>query len=94
MPTWHSPSRNWTLWRCQPQASCSAVIPSILAASIAAQERYGKRELTLHDGDYLEIPLECEAGLVAELRERGYEVTRDDELINLLDGFSLGSLAG
>ncbi|MEV0723812.1 hypothetical protein AB0I37_13640 [Micromonospora purpureochromogenes] len=58
------------------------------------QDRYGKREFTLHDGDYLEIPLEGEAELVAELRGRGYDVTRDDELINLLDGFSLGSLAG
>ncbi|GGO31805.1 hypothetical protein [Micromonospora parathelypteridis] len=57
------------------------------------QERYGKRELTLHDGDYLEIALASEGELVAELRRRGYEVSRDDELINLLDGFSLGSQA-
>ena len=58
------------------------------------QDRYGKRELTVHDGDYLEIPLDGEAELVAELRERGYAVSRDDKLINLLDGHSLGSLAG
>lgn len=58
------------------------------------QERYGKRELTLHDGDYLEVPLDREAELVAELRGRGYEVTRDDDLINVLDGHSLASLAG
>lgn len=56
------------------------------------QDRYGKRQATVHDGDYLEVPIECETELVAELRRRGYEVTRDDELINLL-GFSLGSLA-
>ncbi|MEU8298935.1 hypothetical protein AB0C04_16825 [Micromonospora sp. NPDC048909] len=58
------------------------------------QDNHGKRQLTVHDGDYLEIPLDCEAELVAELRGRGYEVIRDDDLINLLDGFSLGSLAG
>ncbi|MFE9914089.1 hypothetical protein ACFYPG_02935 [Micromonospora sp. NPDC005553] len=56
------------------------------------QDRYGKRQVTVHDGDYLEIPLECEAELIAELRQRGYEVTRDDELINLLDGVNLDSL--
>ncbi|MFF4875077.1 hypothetical protein [Micromonospora sp. NPDC000668] len=58
------------------------------------QDRYGKLVLTVHNGEYLEVPLDCETELVAELRERGYEVTRDDELINLLDGFDLGSLAG
>ncbi|MEU7971816.1 hypothetical protein AB0B48_07215 [Micromonospora sp. NPDC049089] len=57
------------------------------------QDRYGKRQVTVHSGDYLEIPLAGEAELLAELRRRGYEVTRDDELINLLDGFSLGKLA-
>ncbi|MFD0782690.1 hypothetical protein ACFQZ8_01935 [Micromonospora azadirachtae] len=57
------------------------------------QDKYGKRTLTLYDGDYLDIPRDCEAELVAELRERGYEVTRDDDLINLLDGFNLGSLS-
>ncbi|MFF4875068.1 hypothetical protein [Micromonospora sp. NPDC000668] len=31
--------------------------------------------------------------LLAKLRQSGYEVTRDDEIINMLDGFSLGSLA-
>ncbi|MDG4839832.1 hypothetical protein O7631_25165 [Micromonospora sp. WMMD967] len=56
------------------------------------QDRYGKRQVTVHDGDYLEIPVAGEAEVVAELRQRGYEVTRDDELINLLDGFNLGSL--
>ncbi|MFF5180687.1 hypothetical protein ACFY2Q_21885 [Micromonospora sp. NPDC000316] len=55
------------------------------------QDRYGKRQVTIHDGDYLEIPFACEAELVAELRQRGYEVTRDDELINVIDGFNLGS---
>lgn len=58
------------------------------------RDRYGKLVLTVHNGEYLDVPIDCEAELVAELRERGYEVTRDDELINLLDGFSLGSLAG
>ncbi|MET7709902.1 hypothetical protein [Micromonospora sp. NPDC005413] len=57
------------------------------------RNRYGKLVLTVHTGKYLEVPLACETELVAELRGRGYEVTRDDELINLLDGFSLGSLA-
>ncbi|MGN9810217.1 hypothetical protein ACTMSW_12775 [Micromonospora sp. BQ11] len=57
------------------------------------QDRYGKIVLTTHNGEYLEVPLDREAEVVAELRRRGYEVTRDDDLINLLDGVSLGSLA-
>ncbi|MFG1841820.1 hypothetical protein ACGFH8_25735 [Micromonospora sp. NPDC049175] len=57
------------------------------------QDRCGKRQVTVHDGDYLEIPVAGEGGLVAELRERGYEVTRDDALINQLGGFRLGSPA-
>ncbi|MEU8329329.1 hypothetical protein [Micromonospora sp. NPDC048839] len=57
------------------------------------QDRYGKRQVTVHDGDYLEIPVAGEGELVAELRERGYEVTRDDALINQLGGSRLGSLA-
>ncbi|MEU1245529.1 hypothetical protein [Micromonospora arida] len=56
------------------------------------RDRYGKLVLTVHNGEYLDVPIDCEAELVAELRERGYEVSRDDDLINLLDGFSLGSL--
>ncbi|MGW3611075.1 hypothetical protein ACWD6N_14455 [Micromonospora sp. NPDC005163] len=54
------------------------------------QDRYGEVVLTVHDGEYLKVPLDGEAELVAELRERGYEVTRDDELINLLDGIGVG----
>jgi hypothetical protein len=54
------------------------------------QDRYGKVVLTVHDGEYLEVPLDGEADLVAALRERGYEVTRDDETINLLDGVGIG----
>ncbi|SCG41034.1 hypothetical protein [Micromonospora humi] len=57
------------------------------------RETYGRRELTVHDGDYLEIPLDREDELVAELRGRGYQVTRDDDLVNLLDGRGLGALA-
>ncbi|MEV1143930.1 hypothetical protein [Micromonospora sp. NPDC049799] len=57
------------------------------------QDQYGKVVYTVHNGEYLEIPLDREGELVPELREHGYEVTRDDDLINLLDGFSLGSLA-
>ncbi|MEO3768995.1 hypothetical protein [Micromonospora sp. B9E7] len=57
------------------------------------QDRYGKRQVTVHNGDYLEIGVAGEGELVAELRQRGYEVTRDDELINLLGGFNLGSQA-
>lgn len=56
------------------------------------QDRYGEVVLTVHNGEYLRVPLDGEAELVAELRERGYEVTRDDDLINLLDGVGLGSV--
>jgi hypothetical protein len=58
------------------------------------QDRFGKRHLTAHNGDFLEIPIDHESELVAELRERGYEVSRDDELINVLDGRSFSPLAG
>ncbi|MFF4893466.1 hypothetical protein [Micromonospora chersina] len=57
------------------------------------QDRYGEVVLTVHNGEYLRVPLDGEGELVAELRERGYEVTRDDDLINLLDGLGLGSVA-
>ncbi|WP_120689230.1 hypothetical protein [Micromonospora musae] len=57
------------------------------------QDRYGKRQVTVHSGEYLDIPLDCEADLVAELRLRGYKVTRDDELIHVLSGHDLGSTA-
>jgi hypothetical protein len=50
------------------------------------QARFGVDADTVLNGDYLEIPLDREAELVAELRERGFEVSRDDELINVLDG--------
>jgi hypothetical protein len=50
------------------------------------RDRFGEVVDTVHDGDYLEIPLAAEGEIVAALRKRGYEVTRDDELINTLDG--------
>jgi hypothetical protein len=39
----------------------------------------------------LEIPLTAEGELIALLRERGFEVTRDDNLINTLDGRTFNS---
>ncbi|GHJ54470.1 hypothetical protein Nm8I071_37770 [Nonomuraea sp. TT08I-71] len=60
------------------------------ALDVLPQDRYGEVVLTVHDGEYLKVPPGCEAELVAELRERGYEVTRDDDLINLLDGVGVG----
>jgi hypothetical protein len=48
--------------------------------------RFGKDVDTAFNGDYLEIPLAAEGELVAALRERGFEVTRDDDLINTLGG--------
>ncbi|GII22708.1 hypothetical protein Pme01_23050 [Planosporangium mesophilum] len=50
------------------------------------QTRFGTNADTVFNGDYLEIPLAAEAELVAALRERGLEMTRDDDLINTLDG--------
>ncbi|MEV4344999.1 hypothetical protein AB0J83_11030 [Actinoplanes sp. NPDC049596] len=50
------------------------------------REQFGHLMDTVHNGDYLEVPLTAEAGLVAALRDRGYEVVRDDKLINTLDG--------
>ncbi|MFC0030082.1 hypothetical protein ACFFMM_11165 [Micromonospora chaiyaphumensis] len=54
------------------------------------QDRYGEVVLTVHEGEYLQVRLDGEAELVAELRGRGYELARDDELINLVDGVGIG----
>ena len=58
------------------------------------RDRFGASSATVFNGDVIEIPLDREAELVAELRERGYEVTRDDELINVLDGRGFSPLVG
>ncbi|GAA2648099.1 hypothetical protein [Paractinoplanes durhamensis] len=50
------------------------------------QEQFGNRQDTSLNGDYLEIPAAAEKDLVAALRARGHQVTRDDDLINALDG--------
>jgi hypothetical protein len=50
------------------------------------QARFGDTLDTVLNGDYLEIPLAAEDELIATLRDRGFEVTRDDDLINTLDG--------
>jgi hypothetical protein len=50
------------------------------------QDRYGTIVDTNFNGPYLEVPLTNEAGLIAALEERGYQMRRDDNLINLLDG--------
>ncbi|MEU4244468.1 hypothetical protein [Actinoplanes sp. NPDC026619] len=56
------------------------LLPSELLA------RFGHRMDTSLNGDFLEIPVAAEAELLVALRERGFTVTRDDELINTLDG--------
>lgn len=56
------------------------------------QDQFGERRFTALNGDYLEIPVDREGELVAELRKRGYEVSRDDEVINVLDGRSFSPL--
>jgi hypothetical protein len=50
------------------------------------QQRFGTPTDTVLNGDYLTIPATAEAELVAALQERGYEVRRDDDLINTLNG--------
>jgi hypothetical protein len=57
------------------------------------QARFGKTLTTVLNGDYLEIPVAAEGELVAALRERGFEVTRDDDLINTLDGRTFNPLS-
>ncbi|SCF16029.1 hypothetical protein GA0074695_3879 [Micromonospora viridifaciens] len=52
------------------------------------QARFDKSVATALNGDYLEIPLAAENDIVEALRERGIEVTRDDALINELDGYA------
>ncbi|SCF16125.1 hypothetical protein GA0074695_3885 [Micromonospora viridifaciens] len=75
-------------WPEMVTARAFKILPQNLRA------RFGKRVPTVHNGDYLEIPVDREAEMVAELRQRGYEVTRDDELINVLDGRGFSPLAG
>ncbi len=53
------------------------------------QVEYGTPTDTTLNGDYLEIPVVAEDGLVAALRERGHRVRRDDTLLNVLDGATL-----
>lgn len=50
------------------------------------QVRFGETPTTVLNGDYLEISLTAEGELIDALRARGFEVTRNDELINTLDG--------
>jgi hypothetical protein len=56
------------------------------------QARFGTDTSTTLNGDYLEIPLECEAELVTELQARQFDVTRNDQLINILDGRSFNPI--
>jgi hypothetical protein len=57
------------------------------------QARFSGSGETVFNGPYLEISLDREADLVAELRARQFEVTRNDELINVLDGRGFSPLA-
>ncbi|MFI7609565.1 hypothetical protein ACIBTV_31240 [Micromonospora sp. NPDC049366] len=75
-------------WPRMVTARAFALLPEDL------QDRFGTRRSTAHNGDFLEVPIDHESELVAELRERGYEVTRDDELINVLDGRGFNPLVG
>ncbi|MGC5334954.1 hypothetical protein [Micromonospora sp. DT62] len=51
------------------------------------QTRFAEGVATVHNGDYLKFPLAAERDLLTALRERGFEVTRDDDLINKLDAY-------
>ncbi|MDT0532318.1 hypothetical protein RM555_25280 [Micromonospora sp. DSM 115977] len=51
------------------------------------QTRFAESVATVHNGDYLELSLAAEHDLLDALRERGFEVTRDDDLINELDAY-------
>jgi hypothetical protein len=57
------------------------------------QARFGTSGFTTLNGDFLHISPEHEAELIAELRARGIEVTRDDTLINELDGRGFSPMA-
>jgi hypothetical protein len=50
------------------------------------QARFGATSDTVLNGEYLEIPVAAEGELIAALQARGFAVTRDDDLINTLDG--------
>jgi hypothetical protein len=55
------------------------------------QQEFGTIGDTTLNGDLLEIRESVEQEIVAALRERGYRVRRDDELVNTLDGAAFRS---
>jgi hypothetical protein len=52
----------------------------------AIQQEYGRRVVTNFNGDYLDVPLDMESSIVQALSRLGFDLTRDDNLINVLDG--------
>ncbi|HVX69862.1 MAG TPA: hypothetical protein VHA79_09250 [Mycobacteriales bacterium] len=52
----------------------------------AIREEFGTVQTTIYNGDYLEVPLAAERGVVEALTKAGFEVFRNDNLINVLDG--------
>ncbi|BAL91251.1 hypothetical protein AMIS_60310 [Actinoplanes missouriensis 431] len=52
-------------------------------------KQFGTMADTTLNGPYMEIPLAQEPAIVAALCERGFEVRRDDALINALDGATI-----
>ncbi|MEH0934223.1 hypothetical protein [Micromonospora psammae] len=74
-------------WPPMVTARALELLPADLLARFAGATN------TVFNGPYAEIPMAREAELVAELRTRQFEVTRDDHLINLLDGRGFSPLA-
>ncbi|GAA1381054.1 hypothetical protein GCM10009661_56880 [Catellatospora chokoriensis] len=55
-------------------------------AATCLHARFDTNDFSALNGDILRLRVVREVELIAELCERGIEVTRDDELINALDG--------
>jgi len=72
-------SGDWeTSW---PAREMRGLLPADLVA------RYGVVTSTLLDGDYLSIPTQHEAELVAELESRGWTCERDDAMVLEASGY-------
>ena len=59
----------------------------------AVQAQYGRREPTTISGDYLALPGDAVDAIASALARRGYQCTRDDDLVTRASGYEGGSIA-
>jgi hypothetical protein len=64
--------RDWPEW---PAQDALTWVPRDM------QERFGRKDASVANGDYLELAVEHEAAIVTAFGEHGYTCTRDQELV-------------